>query len=74
MTAFMNWMMKTKGDFILDLLSSKKLSLSDRERILNLSAIEFQSNGEELQKVWQEVENLKANFKTLFILSLPPHK
>lgn len=56
--------MKTKLDFIIDLLSCEKLSVSDRERILKLSASEFQNNEEEMQKVWQEVQRLKVIFKT----------
>ena len=59
-----SWKMKTKSDFIIDLLSSKKLSEFDREKILKLSASEFQNNENELRRIYQEVENLKVNFKT----------
>lgn len=58
------FMMKTKGDFIIDLLSSKRLQVSDKERILKLSASELIINEKELQKIRQEVGDLKTNFET----------
>jgi len=40
--------MPTKGDFIIDLLTTNRLAQSDRERILKLSAKEYGKNSEEL--------------------------
>ena len=51
--------MKNKGDFIVDLLSNKNLSIKDRERILKLSATEFEKNDQEYQRILSEIEGLK---------------
>lgn len=55
--------MKTKGDFILELLSNKKISGKDRERILNLSAKQFEKNDVEYQKILFEINGLKKKFE-----------
>jgi hypothetical protein len=51
--------MPTKGDFIIDLLTTNRLSQSDRERILKLSAKEFDKNDQEYQRILSEIEGLK---------------
>lgn len=50
--------MKTKGDFIIDLLSSKKLSIYNRERILKLTAKEYGKNSEELKNLKAIIEKM----------------
>jgi len=55
--------MKNKGDFIIDLLTSKNLSTNDRERILKLSAKEFEKNDQEYQSILAEIEGLKKIFQ-----------
>lgn len=52
--------MKSKGDFIIDLLNCKKISQTDRERILKLSAMEYGKNSEEIM-------HLKAKFNEINI-------
>jgi hypothetical protein len=51
--------MKNKGDFIVDLLSNKNLSIKDRERILKLSATEFEKNDQEYQRILSEIDRFK---------------
>jgi hypothetical protein len=51
--------MPTKGDFIIDLLKTNRLSQSERERILKLSATEFEKNDQEYQRILSEIEGLK---------------
>jgi hypothetical protein len=52
--------MKSKGDFMIDLLNSKKLSANDKERILKLSAKEFESNNIETNnEIKGKIEELK---------------
>ena len=51
--------MQNKGDFIIELLTSKKLSTNDRERILKLSAKEFEKNDQEYHRILNEIEGLK---------------
>lgn len=55
--------MPTKGDFIIDLLTTNRLSQSDRERILKLSAKEFDKNDQEYQRILSEIEGLKKIFQ-----------
>jgi hypothetical protein len=52
--------MKNKGDFIIDLLTSKNLSTNDRERILKLSAKEFGKNSEELNLLRESIKEIKG--------------
>lgn len=51
--------MKSKGDFIINLLNTKKLSIKDRERILKLSAKEFGKNDHEYLTILTEIKGLK---------------
>lgn len=55
--------MKSKGDFIIDLLASKKISQKDRERILKLSAKEFEKNDVDYQKILSEINGLKKTYE-----------
>lgn len=55
--------MKNKGDFIVDLLSNKNLSIKDRERILKLSATEFEKNDQEYQRILSEIEGFKKIYQ-----------
>ena len=43
--------MKSKDDFIIDLMINKKLSQTDREKILKLSALEYSENSEEFKNL-----------------------
>ena len=52
-----------KGDFIIDLLTNKKISQRDRERILKLSAKEFEKNDHEYLRILNEIESLKKNYQ-----------
>jgi hypothetical protein len=52
--------MKNKGDFIIDLLTSKNLSTNDRERILKLSAKEYGKNSEELMNLKERIHNVEV--------------
>ena len=52
--------MKNKGDFIIDLLTTKNLSTNDRERILKLSAKEFGKNSEELNSIRELIVKIKG--------------
>jgi hypothetical protein len=52
--------MKNKGDFIIDLLTSKNLSTYDRERLLKLSAKEFGKNSEELNSIRELIVKIKG--------------
>lgn len=56
--------MQNKGDFIIELLTSKNLSTNDRERILKLSASEFEKNDQEYHRILNEIEGLK---KSIFL-------
>jgi hypothetical protein len=51
--------MKNKGDFIIDLLNSKKLSHDQSERILQLSASEYGNSNEEYQNILQKIDYLQ---------------
>jgi hypothetical protein len=51
--------MQNKGDFIIELLTSKNISTNDRERILKLSAKEFGKNSEELNLIKESIKELK---------------
>ncbi len=52
--------MKSKGEFIIDLITSKKLSISDRERILKLSAKEYGKNSEELMSLKERMNEMNS--------------
>ena len=52
--------MQNKGDFIIELLTSKNLSTNDRERILKLSAREFEKHDQEYHRILTEIEALKT--------------
>jgi hypothetical protein len=57
--------MKSKGEFIIDLLTSTKLSSNNRERILKLSAKEFvnpEENNDEKQSIIEEIKKSNINF------------
>lgn len=52
--------MQNKGDFIIELLTSKNLSTNDRERILKLSAKEYGKNSEELMNLKERINELNT--------------
>jgi hypothetical protein len=51
--------MKSKGDFIIDLLNSKKLSNLEKDRVLNLTAKEYEKNEIELENISKLILNLE---------------
>lgn len=51
--------MKTKVDFITDLLSNKKLHTSQKERMFALVANDLKGDEEEVNKIWEEINKLK---------------
>ncbi len=51
--------MKSKSEFISDLLSNKRLSLHDRERILKLTVNTLNLESTEITEIWKEILNLK---------------
>ena len=55
--------MKSKGDFIIDLLVNRKISENDRERLLQLSAKEFEKNDDEYLKILSEIESFKKIYQ-----------
>ena len=55
--------MKTKIDFITDLLSNKKLHASQKERLFSLVAEDLKGDEHEVKKIWEEIEKLKFNHK-----------
>lgn len=68
-----NLKMKSKGDFIIDLLTSTKLSQIDRERILKLSALEYGKNSEEimnLKALVKEMNNAAQNNNLILVNSI----
>ena len=54
--------MSNKGDFIIDLLTSKRLTDKDRERILKLSAREFEKSDLEYQNILQRIDSLQKEY------------
>jgi hypothetical protein len=57
--------MNNKGQFIVDLLTQKKLTLEDRERILKLSAREFENIDNEILKKIDGLKELIVNEKEI---------
>ena len=51
--------MKTKIDFITDLLSNKKLHASQKERLFSLVAEDLKGDKEEIKKNWKEIDKIK---------------
>jgi hypothetical protein len=51
--------MKTKIDFITDLLGNKKLLASQKERLFSLVAEDLKGDKEEVKKIWEEINKLK---------------
>ena len=51
--------MKTKIDFITDLLSNKKLHTSQKERLFSLVAEDLKGDKEEIKKIWEEIDKIK---------------
>jgi hypothetical protein len=51
--------MKTKIDFITDLLSNKKLHTSQKERLFSLVAEDLKGDKEEIKKIWEEIDKTK---------------
>ena len=52
---------KDKYDFILDLVENKKLNLSQRERVLKLSAEEMKKDGIEFDERLRKIETTISN-------------
>jgi hypothetical protein len=50
--------MKTKIDFITDLLSNKKLLASQKERLFSLVAEDLKGDKEEIKKIWEEIDKI----------------
>jgi hypothetical protein len=63
--------MPTKGDFIIDLLKTNRLSQSERERILKLSAKEYEKNHNELENVVRIIQNLDVGRHTIHVNPKP---
>jgi hypothetical protein len=51
--------MKTKGEFITELLSNSKLSVNNREKILKLSAKEFEKHYDEQRSIDTKIDDLE---------------
>lgn len=51
--------MKTKIDFITDLLGNKKLHTSQKERLFSLVAEDLKGDKEEIKKIWEEIDKIK---------------
>src|ERR1700722_7629316 len=56
-------MEKTKIDFIADLLTSKRLDTSHKERFFSLAAEEIKKVEITDEKIWKEITKLKAEFE-----------
>lgn len=56
-------MSKSKIDFISDLLVSKKLEASQKERLFRLAANELKKNGETDERIFAEIEAIKNQLK-----------
>ena len=56
--------MKSKGDFIIDLLTSKNLSTNDRERILKLSAKEYGKSVSDYRRISEKIDFLQNNYNS----------
>lgn len=56
--------MQNKGDFIIELLTSKNLSTNDRERILKLSAKEYGKNSKELKNLQEVVKDIQNSIRS----------
>ena len=55
--------MKTKVDFITDLLSNKKLHTSQKEKLFALVANDLKGDEDEIRKIWLEIETIKGKKK-----------
>jgi hypothetical protein len=51
--------MKTKIDFITELLGNKKLHTSQKERLFSLVAEDLNGDKEEIKKIWEEIDKIK---------------
>lgn len=52
-------MVKSKIDFIIDLLNNRKLSVKAKEQVFNLASIEIKDAEITNKKVWEEIDSIK---------------
>jgi len=66
--------MKSKIDFITDLLSNKKLHTSQKERIFSLVAEDLKGDEHEIKKIWEEINILKSGTPIEILAKNPDSK
>lgn len=64
-------MSKSKVDFIADLLASKKIDSSLKEKFFTLAVAEMKKMGDSDDRIWKELELLKRQTKTTLKITQP---